>query len=105
MYCSPVFQVPPQGNPESLNGLSFFPGSVEVAQGVSGMFMAAVAGIYHGDASVVGNHSGSSFPGMPDNDYIGIAPDHLRHIGNAFAFGQRARPYVDGGYDAPPESE
>src|SRR4030042_358594 len=105
MYGTPVFQVSPQGNSEPLDSLSFFSNSVEVAQGLGRMFMAAVTGIYHGDASIVGNHSGSSFPGVPDHDKIGIAPDHLRHISDAFAFGQRRGADVHGSYDLTSKSE
>src|SRR3972149_7280863 len=102
MHCSPVSQVSPQSNSESLNSLPLFSNGVEVAQGLGGMFMAPVAGIYHGDASIVGNHPGCSFPGMPDNNYISTAPDHFRHISNHFAFGQGACPYVHCSYDTTP---
>src|SRR4030042_2465378 len=105
MYSPPVFQVSPQSNPESPDSSSFFSDGVEVAQSLGGMFVTPVTGIYHRNTSVIGEHSGCSFPWMPDDNYIGIAPNHFRHISNAFTFGQRACPYVHRSYDATPESE
>ncbi|MBA7663499.1 hypothetical protein ES703_71544 [subsurface metagenome] len=67
------------------------------------MLVAAVAGIYHRDTGVVGNHPGGSFPGVPDDDNISIAPHHPRHIGDAFALSQRACPDIRDSDDPAPE--
>src|SRR4030042_5213164 len=105
MYSPPVFQVSPQSNSESPDSSSFFSNGVQIAQSLGGMFVTAVAGIYHRNTSVISDYPGCSFPGMPDDNYVGIAPNHLRHISNAFAFGQGACPYVHCGYEATSEPE
>src|SRR4030043_1084115 len=99
MYGPPVFQVSPQSNPESSDSPSFFSDGVEVTQSLGGMFVTPVAGVYHRNASVIGDHPGCSFPWMPDDNYIGIAPNHPCHISDAFAFTQRRGANVDSAYD------
>ena len=57
---------------------------------------ATITGIDYRNTGVVGNHLSRPFPGMPDDDNIGITADYPGHVSNAFSLGQRSSPDIHG---------
>ncbi len=98
-----VFQVPPEGDLQSLDAVPLLEERIEVAEGLGGMLVAAVAGVDDRYAGVVGDDLGGAFPRVADDDDVGVAADYPGGIGDAFALGQGAGADVRGGDDAAAE--
>ena len=76
-------------NFEPLDIPLFLLDGVEVAEGLAGVLVSAVASVYHRHTGVFGNDPGGAFPWMADNDDVGVAADYPCHIGDGFPFSHR----------------
>ena len=53
------------------------------------MLMTSVTGIYYRHTGIIGDHFRGTFPGMPDDNDIGVTTDYPCHVSNALPLGER----------------
>src|SRR5262245_9323971 len=95
MHGSAVAQVTPDNDVEIFERLNASRPSlfglgraqrIEIAERLSRMFVAAVAGVDYRYGSVVSGHARRAFQRVADDDGISIIGDDADHVGDRFAF-------------------